>query len=174
MKQIEYVLKRYGEAAFLLFLTLSSGIMFADAFTIRSLSSGTDKLGPALMPKLIFGFMLILSLFILLDYFKIRRPVLLSALQKAVSPAEKAKENNQNKRGLIAVGGIFLFLILLKTVGFLLASVCYLALEFFALSSNLNTKKKAALLILAIVFSGLVYYLFRYEVNVKLPVGILG
>ena len=92
-----------------------------------------------------------------------------------VIKVEKQKEKRESsKRGIISVVGIFGFLLLVQKLGFFLTATAYLIFEFFMLEPRRNVKKMILLAVLAVVFSGAVYYLFRYRVYVRLPKGIWG
>lgn len=165
-------LSKYSEGVFLGILLLFSAGMFAYSFTIVGLSSTTDKLGPSFMPKIIFGVMTVLSVLILIDY-----RARLNLKNEEDSPAkdeeEKQKDRIARARGCIAIGGILVFVFLMDKLGFLLSSILYLFFEIYMLGPK---EKRRPLLwaAMTIVFCVLVYWLFRYQVYVKLPKGILG
>lgn len=174
MKRLEKGLQRYGEIVFLIFLTIFSLVMFLNSFTIQGFSSATDKMGPSIMPKAVFGLMVILSAFLLVDYFRYRRAVIREKVSAPVSEEEQKGKRESSKRGVISVVGIFGFLLLVQKLGFLLTAMAYLIFEFFMLESRRDVKKMILLAVLAVAFSGVVYYLFRYRVYVRLPKGIWG
>lgn len=174
MKRFEKCIQCYGEIAFLILLFMLSFAMFLNAFTIQGLSSATDKMGPGIMPKVIFGLMTILSVFLIYDYFRYRRKAILKKISFPVSDEEQQKKRESSKRGIISIVGIFGFLLLVQRLGFFLTAVAYLIFEFFMLEPNKSTKKMIFLAVLAVMFSAVVYYLFRYRIFVRLPKGILG
>lgn len=174
MKRFEKGLQRYGEIAFLLIMFACSLAMLLNSFTIQGLSSATDKMGPSLMPKIVFGLMTILSILLIIDYFRYRRKAIIAKLSVSISDEEQKKIKESSKRGIISIAGIFGFLLLVQKLGFFLTAAAYLIFEFFMLESNKNLKKRILLAVLAVMFSGAVYYLFRYQVYVRLPKGILG
>ena len=173
-KGVGYFIRTYGELVFLIAMFLFSLGMFLNAFTIRGLSSATDNMGPALMPKIVFGFMTFLCILLFIDYFRNRRGVLIRKATAEVSEEEQAKRKVSTRRGLISIIGIFGFITLVTKLGFFLTSVAYLLFEFFLLDTKRSLKKKILFIVLAIAFSGIVYYVFRYQVFVRLPKGILG
>lgn len=174
MKRFENILQRYGEIIFLSILCVFSFAMFLNSFTIRGLSSATDKMGPSIMPKIVFGLMTILSAFLIIGYFRYRRKAIIAKLSVPVPEESQKKRRESNKRGIISVAGIFGFLLLVQRLGFFLTAAAYLIFEFVMLEPNKSPKKLAVLVVLAAAFSGVVYYLFRYQVYVRLPKGILG
>lgn len=174
MKRFEKCIQRYGEIAFLTLLLVFSFAMFLNAFTIQGLSSATDKMGPAIMPKVVFGLMTVLSAFLIYDYFRYRRKAILKKISVPIPEEEKRKKRESSKRGIISIVGIFGFLLLVQRLGFFLTAAAYLIFEFFMLEPNKSTKRMIFLAVLAVVFSAAVYYLFRYRVFVRLPKGILG
>ena len=137
-------------------------------------SSATDKMGPSLMPKIVFGLMTFLCVLLFIDFFRNRRGVLIQKATAKMPEEEQAKRKVSTRRGLISIIGIFGFIALVTKLGFFLTSVAYLLFEFFLLDTKRNTRKTILFIVLAIAFSGIVYYVFRYQVYVRLPKGILG
>lgn len=126
------------------------------------------------MPKAVFGLMTILSVFLLIDYFRYRRAAIREKASAPVSEKEQQDNKESSKRGVISVVGIFGFLLLVQKLGFFLTATAYLVFEFFMLEPHKSVKKMILLAVLAVAFSGVVYYLFRYRVYVRLPKGIWG
>ena len=159
--------KKYGEGLFIGFLFLFSAGMFAYSFTIVGLSSATDSVGPSLMPKIIFFGMTVLSILLAVDYWARLRA------RTGADEADAQDDHTAMIRGLISVIGILVFVFLMDKLGFLLSSILYLYFEIYMLGPK---EKRRPLLwaAMTIVFCVLVYYLFRYQVYVKLPKGILG
>ena len=100
--------------------------------------------------------------------------VLIQKAKAEVSAEEQAKRKVSTRRGLISIIGIFGFITLVTKLGFFLTSVAYLLFEFFLLDTKRSLRKTILFIVLAIAFSGIVYYVFRYQVYVRLPKGILG
>ena len=173
-KGVGHFIRTYGELVFLIAMFLFSLGMFLNAFTIRGLSSATDNMGPALMPKIVFGFMTFLCILLFIDYFRNRRGILIRNASAEVSEEEQTKRKVSTRRGLISIIGIFGFIALVTKLGFFLTSVAYLLFEFFLLDTKRSLKKTILFIVLSIAFSGIVYYVFRYQVFVRLPKGILG
>ena len=166
MQKVGRFIHKNGELLFSLLLLFFSAFMFVQAFSITGLSSATDVAGPALMPKLIFGLMTLLSILLLIDYSARRR-----------AQQDKAEDEDSmriaRRRGLIAIGGILLFVFLMDKLGFLLSSILYVFGEIYLLGPK-DKRKPLLWAAIAVLFCAAVYYLFRYQVYVKLPKGILG
>ncbi|RST60285.1 tripartite tricarboxylate transporter TctB family protein [Siminovitchia terrae] len=86
---------------------------------------------------------------------------------------------NVRKRKVIQVAsGMVCYFILISFIGFLPASIIYLAASIWILPKEGNTKSRRLLLFqalfISIVFSTTFYVLFRYVFNVPLPEGLLG
>lgn len=166
MQKLGKLFQAYAEGIFTLILFLFSAGMFMHSFTIVGLSTATDNVGPALLPKLIFGLMTLLSLLLLFDY---RVRLRMSGTKEYDVQATKTART----RGLISIGGILVFVLLMDKLGFLLSSMVYLFIEIYLLGPK--EKRKPILWgVMIVLFCAAVYYLFRYQVYVKLPKGILG
>ena len=157
-----------AEGVFDVLLLAFSAVMFRYSYFIRGLSSATDKAGPSLMPKLVFGAMTVLSLILCLGF--VSKWKRFSAQAKSGAPAAG---ESALWRCVISIGGIAMFVALVNKLGFWLSSMMYLYLEIMLLSPK-GRKRPLLWLILTVVFCSAVYYLFRYQVHVKLPKGILG
>jgi len=166
VNKIRTFLNRYSEGIFILLLLTFSAGMFCYSFTIVGLSTATDRIGPALMPRLIFGAMAVLSILLIFDYISRLRA-------QTATPTKEAHDHTAMIRGAISIVGILGFVFLMDKLGFLLSSMLYLYFEIYLLGPK---EKRRPLLwaLMVVVFCILVYYLFRYQVFVKLPKGILG
>lgn len=166
MQKVGKFIHKNGELLFTIFLFVFSAFMFIQAFSIKGLSSATDVAGPALMPKLIFGLMTVLSVLLFFDYLSRRK-----AQQKKEEDEEAARISRN--RGLISIGGILIFVFLMDKLGFLLSSILYVFAEIYLLGPK-DKRKVLLWAAISVLFCAVVYYLFRYQVYVKLPKGILG
>ena len=157
-----------AEGVFNVLLLAFSAAMFRYSFLIKGLSSATDKAGPSLMPKLIFGAMTVLSLILCAGF--VSRWRRWSAQEGS---AAAGKSGTMLYRCAVSIGGIAFFVAAVNRLGFLLSSLIYLFGE-IALLAPANKRRPLLWAVLAVVFCAVVYYVFRYQVHVKLPKGILG
>ncbi|GGF29846.1 hypothetical protein GCM10010954_31210 [Halobacillus andaensis] len=85
---------------------------------------------------------------------------------------EKAKRVVPKKEILVmaAVGGmVFLYIFLFEILGFLITTFLFI----LACSTFLGYRKWVTSLIVSIVFPGILYYVFNYLLQIRLPQGIL-
>ena len=87
----------------------------------------------------------------------------------------QAKEEKSIKELWISIVLLSFYLVALRDIGFVITTTIFVTCEALVLTPK-DMRKKYLLrwLIIAVVFAGGVYYLFRYILNLFLPVGILG
>lgn len=163
MQRFLKLTKQYGEGLFILILGLFSIVMFYHSFSIKRLSSASDAAGPGFMPKVIFGAMMILAVLLAADY---------TIRMRGAAKKEKIGGGSA-VRGLISIGGVFIFIFLMDKIGFFLSSILYLYFEIWFLGPE-EKRRPLAWAAISVLFCIAVYYLFRYRVYVQLPKGILG
>jgi putative tricarboxylic transport membrane protein len=74
---------------------------------------------------------------------------------------------------LKTLGLIVLYAALLKTVGFLLMTTLYLYLQFIVLTPASQRVKHVSYLVIAVIASTAIYFLFRHGFDLMLPAGFL-
>ncbi|MGF3104942.1 tripartite tricarboxylate transporter TctB family protein [Rossellomorea sp. DUT-2] len=70
---------------------------------------------------------------------------------------------------LSVLGALLVYIFLLEPIGFLLSTILFLLVIPFVL----GFKKKLTTVLVAFLFSGIMYYSFNYLLNITLPQGIL-
>jgi len=144
------------------------GISLAMIALARALpKSKVMSIGPDFMPIVIAVTTLLLAV-ILLILTVVRRKERAAALAKA------APEDFDYRRMLSSLVLILAYVFILQPVGFIVSTVIYLLPQFLVLSPAKERTKQAAikLLIIDVIFTMAVFFLFRYGFKIVLPAGI--
>lgn len=154
------------------FLLVVSVIMFITSFSFEALT--TSLVGPAFMPQIIAIVMAIFSVIIAVSGFKKSK----SAIEPINAPEEVEEElivteKKSYKPVLISLALMIGYVALLSYVGFLIMTVVYIFLQMLLLS-HVTHRKIWLFLLISIVTSATIYYLFRNVFYVMLPTGIIG
>ncbi|TWT06519.1 tripartite tricarboxylate transporter TctB family protein [Planococcus sp. CPCC 101016] len=159
------------------FLLVVSVIIFITSFSFEALT--TSLVGPAFMPQIIAIIMAIFSVIITVSGFKKSK----SATEKTTTPEEVKEEELQEelivtekksyKPVLISLALMIGYVALLSYVGFLIMTIVYIFLQMLLLS-HITHRKVWLFLLISVVTSAAIYYLFRNVFYVMLPTGIIG
>lgn len=158
-------IKKYGDmivGGF--FMVLSAGMMIMAKMLPKSTIM---DIGPDFMPMCIgiVTFVLAAALaFLNLKNLKIR-----------TAEAEKMeKEDLDYKRMLISFMLILIYVYLLQPVGFIVTTILYLPFQMYALAPDEKKTKKdiIQLAVTSVIFTFVVFFLFRYGFKIILPAGI--
>ncbi len=133
---------------------------------------GSTPLTNRFVPYLWGGFLLVLSLWVLLRGFRKRKKYLANGGQAAKG---SFMEGVRDKREVIAsFVALTIYVALMGSLGFVPTTICYVFAQILILTPRENWKKTwLPALITAAVTGGLLFYIFRYLLNVLLPVGVL-
>lgn len=129
------------------------------------------EIGPDFMPTVVGVICLVLSLLLLVQAItKLRSKD--GALKAA---GEETGEASDYKRVIESLILALAFVNVLKPVGFIISTLVYLALQIIVLAPNDKRTKKDILLylIIDVVFTFVVYFLFRYGFKIVLPAGLI-
>lgn len=156
------------------FLLIVSVIIFFTSFTFEALT--TSLVGPAFMPQIIAVIMAIFSIIIAVSGFRKSK-----AVNKEAVPEEKVSneeelivtEKKSYKPVLITFGLMAAYVVLMPYIGFLIMTVVYMFLQMLILS-HVTNRKIWLFLLISVVISAAIYYLFRNVFYVMLPTGIIG
>lgn len=154
------------------FLLVVSVIMFFTSFSFEALT--TSLVGPAFMPQIIAIFMAIFSVIIAVSGFKKSK----DANQENTLPKQEEEEliiteKRSYKPVLASLGLMIAYVALMPYIGFLIMTVVYIFLQMLLLS-HVTHRKIWLFLLVSIITSAAIYYLFRNVFYVMLPTGILG
>ena len=167
-----------------IFVSLFGLGVFVLSFTVKTRTVLT--IGPGFMPRIIGAILLLLGVVLTLQTFRKKREteknteteIKRSEHPEQRSKAEDALVSRISRNQKFPVVATFVLLILyvglLEVLGFTLATVCYLALQFLVLAEE-RTRKRALLYVLAsLVCSAVITVIFGYFLRLYLPQGILG
>lgn len=157
--------KKYGDIVVSIFFMVLSAVMIFAATLLPK--SKVMEIGPNFMPTLIGIFTFVLAAALLVISLKNLKSNIAEA--EANPPAEC-----DYKRMLISLMLILIYVFTLKPVGFILTTLIYLPLQMYVLADAEHRGKKdiITLVILSVVFTFVVFFLFRYGFKIVLPEGI--
>lgn len=155
-----------------IFLLVVSVIMFFTAYSFEALT--TSLVGPAFMPQVIAIIMAIFSVVIAVNGFKKSK----AADEEIDIPASAEEElivteKKSYKPVLISLALMIIYVALLPYIGFLIMTSVYIFFQMLILS-HVTHRKVWLFLLISVVTSATIYYLFRNVFYVMLPTGIIG
>lgn len=124
------------------------------------------EIGPDFMPTVIGGIIVVLSVILLVQTFM--------KFKKGGAEQEYAKDDSDYKRVALSLILALLYVFLLQKIGFIICTLVYLFCQIFVLAPDERRTKKDLLtyLIIDVVFTFVVFFLFRYGFKIVLPAGI--
>lgn len=158
--------KKYGDIVVSVFYLILAVAMIVMA---RMLPVSTvTSLGPEFMPTVIGVVTFILAAILLVTSIKDFKPNL------AAVEAGEEKDESDYKRVLSSFVVVLAYVMVLKPVGFIISTIVYLPIQMFILSpaEQRNGKSAVKLTILSVIFTMVVFFLFRYGFKIILPSGI--
>jgi putative tricarboxylic transport membrane protein len=157
--------KKYGDIIVgAVFTAISIALLVAAQMLPKS---KVMDIGPEFMPMVIGVITLILALFLLLTSlrnFKAHSEELLSA----------EIPDCDYKRVISSIILVLIYVFVMKPVGFVISTLVYLMLQMLVLSPDDERDKKHIIIlaVIDIIFTILVFMLFRYAFKIVLPAGI--
>ncbi|WP_027642611.1 tripartite tricarboxylate transporter TctB family protein [Enterocloster clostridioformis] len=158
-------IKKYGDIIVGVFFILLSAAMMVMAKMLPK--STVMDIGPDFMPMCIGVMTFVLAAALVL--LNIKNMKIYVAQAEAEGP-EKA----DYKRVLTSFIIILVYVFVLKSVGFIISTLVYLPVQMFILAPEERRGKKDViqLLITDVLFTFVVFFLFRYGFKIVLPAGI--
>jgi hypothetical protein len=155
------LVKRYGNLIVGLFFM---GLATTYYFLASGLpSSQVGSLGPRFVPNIIAGITFVTALLLIA-----------ASVKKLVKMPDAAEEEKsiEYRRVLLTMAAFCIYVYSFGSLGFLVATFIYLMAQMiiFAPREKINLP---LFFVISLVTSGLVYFLFRYRLDVMLPQGIL-
>lgn len=156
--------KKYGDIVVGLFFMAISAIMIGMAAMLPK--SAVMDIGPEFMPTVIGVVTFILAAILLV--------LNLKNMKLRVAEAGAEADDCDYKRVLSSAILILVYVFILKPVGFIVSTLLYLPLQMLVLAPDEERNKKSLvkLLIVDVVFTMIVFFLFRYGFKIVLPAGI--
>jgi len=157
-------LKKYGDLIVSIFYTIVSVAMLILASMLPK--SKVMAIGPDFMPTVIGILTLALSVILLIQT--------IGKLRKGEEVTGE-KDNSDYKRVLASLILATIYVNILMPVGFIISTLLYLVLQITVLAPDDKRTKKDLIkyAIITVVFTLVVYFLFRYGFKIILPQGIL-
>ena len=156
--------KKYGDIVVSIFFMVLSAVMIYAATLLPK--STVMEIGPDFMPTVVGVVTFILSTALLI--------ISLKGLKSRVAEAEaNPPAECDYKRMLISLVLILIYVFALK-LGFIVTTLIYLPIQMYVLADAEHRGKKdiIMLLIIDVVFTFAVFFLFRYGFKIVLPQGI--
>lgn len=157
--------KKYGDIVISLFFMALGAVMIFAATLLPE--SAVMEIGPDFMPIVVGVVTLLLSAALLvLSLTGFKRH---AAAVEANPPAEC-----DYKRMLISLILVLIYVFALKPLGFIVTTLLYLPVQMYVLADAEHRTKKDVILLLVIdvIFTFAVFFLFRYGFKIVLPQGI--
>ena len=157
-------IKKYGDIIVgIVYAVLGLALIIAARMLPKS---QVMDIGPDFMPTVLGTLILVLSIILLLQ-----------AVQELRKNPDKevGKDESDYKRVLLSLILALLYVFLLKPIGFIICTLVYLFCQIYVLAPDSHRTKKDMImyLIIDVVFTLIVYYLFRIGFKIVLPAGIL-
>ena len=126
------------------------------------------EIGPDFMPTVIGIIILVLAgalLFLSIKNFKMHCKEL---------EASGYKDTSDYKRVILSILLVLVYVLTLKSIGFIVCTLVYLFLQMVVLAPDDQRTKKdlLTLLVIDVIFTFIVFFLFRYGFKIVLPAGI--
>lgn len=159
--------KKYGDIVISIFYLALATAMIIMANMLPK--STVTSLGPEFMPIVIGIVTLILAAILLITSIRGFKANL------AAIEAGDEKDDSDYKRVLGSFIMVLAYVMILRPVGFIISTIVYLPIQMLILSpeEQRSTKNSIKLTILAVIFTMVVFFLFRYGFKIMLPNGII-
>lgn len=157
--------KKYGDIVVSIFFMALSVVMIYAATLLPK--STVMEIGPDFMPTVVGVATLIMSAALLI--------ISLKGLKARAAEAEaNPPAQCDYKRMLLSLILILIYVFALKPVGFIITTLVYLPIQMYVLADADHRSKKdiIMLLVIDVVFTIAVFFLFRYGFKIVLPQGI--
>jgi putative tricarboxylic transport membrane protein len=160
-----------------LFLLVVSVLMFVATFSFEALT--TTRVGPDFMPKIIAGLIAVFSILIVVSGFnKLKAIKNVDAstdvvIDKNAENFDMEEEKASYTPVLMTLGIMVGYILLMPYIGFLIMTALYLFVQMMILSHKTN-RKNGLFIIISVISSVTIYYVFKSIFYVMLPTGILG
>lgn len=125
------------------------------------------SIGPDFMPTVIGVTTLILAVLLLIL-------TVMRTKERETALAKAEPEDFDYRRMLYSLVLILIYVFIMQPVGFILSTIIYLIPQFLVLAPDEERNKKEAikLVVISIIFTIIVFLLFRYGFKIVLPAGL--
>ena len=158
--------RKYGDFVVSIFYAVLGAALIIGSRALPK--SKVMEIGPDFMPTLIGAIILILAGILLVETATRFRS------QSAELDASGFKDTSDYKRVLGSLVAATVYVNILKPVGFIISTLVYLLVQIYILAPDQSRTKKdiVTYVIIDVVFTVVVYMLFRYGFKIVLPAGI--
>ena len=159
-------IKKFGDLIVSVFYLILGVVMIVLARALPK--SKVMEIGPDFMPIVVGILILVLATILLVQSIgKLRKGGVLSE--------EEEKDHSDYRRVLESLVLATIYVNVLKPVGFLISTFVYLCLQIYVLAPNdkRTTKDIIKFVVISLIFTVVVYVLFRYGFKIILPTGII-
>jgi len=158
--------KKYGDFVVGIFYAVLGIALIIGAKALPK--SKVMDIGPDFMPTLVGAIILILAVILLVETFARFKTT------SAELDASGYKDTSDYKRVLSSLVAAIVYVNVLKPVGFIISTLVYLFLQIYILAPDKSRTKKDIITyaIIDVVFTIVVYLLFRYVFKIVLPAGL--
>lgn len=158
--------KKFGDIVVGIFFAVVGAAMIIMARALPK--SKVMEIGPDFMPTVIGAIILILAvalLFLAVKNFKMHVQEL---------EASDYKDTSDYKRVILSILLVLVYVLTMKPVGFIVSTLVYLFFQMYVLAPEDERTKKdlITLLVIDVIFTFIVFFLFRYGFKIVLPAGI--
>ena len=157
--------KKYGDIVVSVFYVILAAAIIVMAMMLPK--SAVMDIGPDFMPLVIGSVTLILAIWLLVLSVK--------NFKANAKLAEMAEiEECDYKRVISSFIVILAYVMILKPIGFIISTILYLPIQMFILSpaDERDGKSIVKLTLITVIFTMVVFFLFRYGFKIILPAGI--
>ncbi len=161
------MIKKYGDIISGSVIILVSLAIMLTSFTFKRLT--VSKIGPAFVPQIVAISLGVLGIIILIN--GIQNLKLLKETQEI--NGGKPSENVRVRAVVATLIAMFVYILFLESVGFMIMTALYLFAQFFILMHK-DERNFPAMIISATAMSVVVYFVFVYAFQLRLPAGFLG
>lgn len=169
-KAVDSFLKKFGDLIVgICYLALGIALIIG----AKALPKSTVMdIGPDFMPIVVGSICIGLSVLLLVQAVSALRK---TAGQKTEAGSESTESASDYVRVIESLVLALVYVNVLKPVGFIISTLVYLALQIFVLAPNDKRTMKDIVkyVIIDVIFTLVVYFLFRYGFKIVLPAGIL-
>lgn len=157
--------KKYGDLVVSIFFMAISAVMIYAAKLLPK--SKVMDIGPDFMPIVIGIITFILATVLLVLSLK-------NMKQKIADAEASPAENCDYVRMILSTILILIYVFTLKPIGFLITTMVYLPLQMYVMGNSEQRGKKNIItyIVTSVIFTFVVFFLFRYGFKIVLPAGI--
>ncbi|MGO4887562.1 tripartite tricarboxylate transporter TctB family protein [Anaerobacillus sp. MEB173] len=168
------MIKKFQDVYASVFLIGVAVIMYMATYNIQALT--VSNIGADFMPRLIAISLFILSTIMLIGAIKkLKTPDHSKVIEEEESETEDEGANQKiNIWSVVATIGLMIgYVYLLPTIGFLIMTTVYLFLQMIVLADKAY-RRITLFIVISIISSAAIYFLFKSVFYLRLPAGILG